>query len=382
MRITKLIPMLLILLLLQGCINPRQIEQTAIINMRGVDLIDEDGERIVETTIVPYIFDPNAPEMTSLLIGRGRTIKEARDDAGKQSPYVLSPGKIEVEFFGKEAAEAGILPFLNPLVRDARVSDIMQLAITNQTARELLELEQQKVKINHTEYFENLIQKEIELDILPLNSLEYFTRISEQVGIDPVLPVIDIVDDQPTLTSIAVFNVDRFVGELTLKESFLINQMRKTVDDTPLEVEVPLENYKDLLSFAGEEIDSMDSIFLSLRLTRGKGRIEIVDMESLTFQAKVNMKLEILETSLPMDIKTEEIIKKLEQDIETYYLKKYEELFEKLQAFNSDAFGIGRKYVATRKGSKTTDEEWREMFPNTTLEFDINVTIKNFGSID
>lgn len=382
MRIIKLFLLLMILFLLQACLETRNIEEAAIINTRGVDLIEEGGGRMVETTIVPYIFDPSAPEMTNMLVGRGHTIKEARDDAGKQSPYFLSPGKISVEFFGKEAAEAGILPFLNTLVRDARVSDIMQLAVTNQTARELLELEQHNVKTNQKEYLEDLISKEVEIDTLPQNTLEYFTRLAEQIGIDPILPVIDIVDDRPTLTTAAVFKNDQYVGEISLKESFMINQLRKTVAGTSLEVNVPPENYQDLVAYDGEIMKKEDSIYITLILNRGKGRIDIVDSDSLAYQADISMEVQLLETSVPMDIKTKEASEKLERDIEKYFVKGYENLFTKLQEFHSDAFGLGRIYTATRQGSKTTDKEWREMYEEATMEFNVDVTIINYGAID
>ena len=382
MRSAKLLPLFILIVLLQACLEPRQIEESAIINTRGVDLIDEGENRMIETTIVPYIFDPHAPEMTSLLVGKGHTIKEARVEAGKQSPYPLAPGKISIEFYGKEAAESGILPFLNTLVRDATVSDIMQLAVTNQTARELLETEQQSVKLNRTEYLQDLMSKEVEKGTLPRNTLEFFTRLVQQVGIDPILPVIDVVEGKPTLTSAAVFRADRYVGNISIKESFMANLLRRRLRGTPLDVGVPFENYQDEVAYKGEVTENEDSIYLSLMLNTGKGRIKIVDADSLAFKADITMKLELLETSVPMNIKSENTSRKFERDIEKYFVREYENLFAKLQEVNSDALGLGRKYIASRKGSKTTDKEWMEKYQNATMEFNIDVTIINFGAID
>lgn len=382
MRTAKLLPLFILIVLLQACLKTSEIEELAIINMRGVDQINEGGKNIIETTIVPYIFDPNASEMTSLLIGRGKTIKEARLEAEKQSPYPLVPGKISVEFYGKEAAEGGIIPYVNTLVRDATVSDIMQLAVTNQTARELLETEQQSVKINRIEYLEDLMKKEVKKGTLPRNTLEFFTRLVQQVGIDPMLPVIDMIDGKPTLTGVAVFRKDRYVDNITLKESFMTNLLRRRLSGTLVDAEVPFENYVDEIAYKGELTENEESIYLSLMLHRGKGKIKITDFDSLAFKADITMKLELLETSVLMDIKTENTSQKFERDIEKYFVKEYEKLFAKLQEVRSDAFGLGRVYVASRKGSKTTDKEWIEKYQDAKVDFNIDVEIVNFGTID
>lgn len=381
MRKTVLLPFILMMICFQGCIPPNQIEDTAIINARGVDLIEVEGERIIETTIVPFLFDPNAEEMTNILVGRGKTIKGAREDAAKQSSYLLSPGKINIEVYGKEAAEAGIMPFLNTLIRDARVSDQIQLAVTNHTARELLEIELETITINTTEYLQDLSAKEVEQDKLPNNTLIYYTRLVEQVGIDPVLPIIDIIDGLPMLVGVALFQYDKYVGSVTLDESFLINLLRKSVGETPLNASVPAEAYEMSDDYHGEMTDE-DLMHVFLNMKSGKGKLELVDEDELTYKAKVTLKGEVLETSKPIDFESEQVSKQLEGDIEDFFETEYEELFAKLQELQSDAFGLGRLYAATRKGSETTHEEWREMFLDTTIDFEVDFKITNYGTIE
>lgn len=381
MRKTVLLPFILMMICFQGCIPPNQIEDTAIINARGVDLIEVEGERIIETTIVPFLFDPNAEEMTNILVGRGKTIKGAREDAAKQSSYLLSPGKINIEVYGKEAAEAGIMPFLNTLIRDARVSDQIQLAVTNHTARELLEIELETITINTTEYLQDLSAKEVEQDKLPNNTLIYYTRLVEQVGIDPVLPIIDIIDGLPILVGVALFQYDKYVGSVTLDESFLINLLRKSVGETPLNASVPAEAYEMSDDYHGEMTDE-DLMHVFLNMKSGKGKLELVDEDELTYKAKVTLKGEVLETSKPIDFESEQVSKQLEGDIEDFFETEYEELFAKLQELQSDAFGLGRLYAATRKGSETTHEEWREMFLDTTVDFEVDFKITNYGTIE
>lgn len=378
MRKVNFLLLLILVILLQACLAPTQIEETAIVNIRGVDLIEENQERMLETVIVPYIFDPVVQETTILLTGRGKTLKEARDDAGKESSYLLSPGKITLELYGKEAAEQGILPFVSALVRDARVSDKMLLAVTNQTAREIIELTYEQITINKSEFFKDLINKETRQNKLPISELINVARYIEEPGVDPLLPVIDDVEGQPTLVGAAVFHDDRYVLEISLEDSFLVNQMRRNVSKTLLNASVPLENYRDHL--IGEIPADTEELQISMHLTKGNGKLKIIDQDSLAFEAKIKMRLEVLETSIPLEINTKKISDQLKNDIESYYKQKYEELLTKLQDVKSDAFGIGRKYIATRKGSKTTGKEWDEKYRDVSVEFSVDVEIINTGA--
>lgn len=382
MRTAKIILLIVSILFLPACVAESRLEQTAIINSRGVDLIEGNGKKIIETTIIPFIFDPNADESTSLLIGRGDTIKEARSEAEKLSPFPLEPGKINMDFYGPEAAKAGILPFLNTLIRDARVSDRMQLAITPNSAREFLEKKQNLISENTTEYLKDLTRKEVEASILPRHSLEYFSRLVTQVGIDPVLPILSFKEGKPAVIGIALFEDDRYVGEASLGESFLINQLREKTNNSPIEAMVPANKYEDVIVYESEYTENEQFVYLSFNLKKGTGKIKIDDFDTLRFKAKINMRADLLETSIPMDIKDEKMIKRLEKDIEAYYQKEYETLFKKLQEVKSDAFGVGRTYVATRQGSKTTNKEWREKYPNASMDFDVEFKIIHIGTID
>ncbi|MHA6251598.1 Ger(x)C family spore germination protein [Oceanobacillus sp. CAU 1775] len=378
-----LLLLLVVIFILQACIPTSQIEQTAIINARGIDLVEEEDDgKFIETTIIPYIFDPQAQEIIDIISGKGTTIKGAREDAEKKTSFELSPGHIRVEVYGKEAAESGILSFVNTLIRDARVSEMMLLAVTNQSAKEVLETERQ-IDVNAAQYLQDLISKEIYQDALPGVTLHDFTRTVEQVGIDPILPLIEVIDEFPTLNGAALLHIDKYVGEIPIEDAFLVNLFRKNVKRTPLEAHVPTEEFREYISDVdGDREEENEKIHVFLSLITGKSKLKLVDQEALKYKVEINLKVELLETSALIDIKTRSTKKKLEKNIENFYKEKYETLFAKLQEHNSDAFGLGRLYNATRKGSGLTNEEWTKQFPETTLEFDINVKILNTGTID
>lgn len=382
MRLVKLMIILSLVAWLSGCVEPTRVEEAGIINTRGIDIGEEDGQRVIEISIMPLIFDQHSEETTTVINGRGKTVKEAREDAGYKVSSHLTPGKIVVDIYSKEAAKAGLLPLLNTLVRDARVSDTMQLIISNQTARELLETEQENIKLDKLEYFHDIVKKEVDADILPRNTLEYFTRYIERVGTDPILPVMDLVDGRPSLIAGGVFQNDQYVGEITLEETFLVEQMRRRVSRSPLRADIPAVNYLQEITSDEELTGSKEQISLSLQLRSGRGQIEIESLEELAFRGNIWMKVKLLETSVPMDIGSPEIIGKIERDLRTYYEEKYENLFQKVQELGSDVFWLGRQYTATREGSGTSIEEWRKKYADATIEFNVDVTVMHYGTID
>lgn len=383
MQIIKLL-FFLCLFLLTACLPTMQIEESAIINTRGVDIVEENGIQMIETTIVPYLFDPNATDISIILTGRGNTIKQARVDAGSGSSFRLTPGQIRLELYGKEAAEIGILRYLNTLIRDARVSETMQLAVTDLTAREILESEQEFVSINTSQYLQDLVQKEIDRGSLPDNRLQIFARSVEKVGLDPILPILADGGKRPYLDGAALFRGDRYVARITLQEAFLVNLFFKHVKETPLEIAVPLENYRDEVVQISKDAPVEEDmwIYIYLSLISGHGKIKLTDKDDLSYLANIKMRAELLETSFPMKFKTKEVAHRLEKDIEKDLLKKFEKLFAKLQEANTDAMGLGQIYKATRAGSKMTELEWLEKFPNVTMDFNIDFSIVNLGTSD
>src|SRR5690625_6337261 len=104
-----------------------------IITARGTDLRDDKS---IEATLVIFQFDVQSDSITKVLSGKGKTITGAEENANLGSPFNLTSGKVQIELYGKEAAENGLIPYLDPLQRDAAVSNTMYLAIGDPRSEE------------------------------------------------------------------------------------------------------------------------------------------------------------------------------------------------------------------------------------------------------
>src|SRR5699024_3711393 len=170
-----------------------------------------------------------------------------------------------------------------------------------------------------------------ERNTLPNNSLHAFIRNVDKIGIDPTLPIIDIKDNYPKIVGSALFQQDKYVESISFSDAFLINIMLNHVKGSPLEASIPYENYQDEIDKRFSETSASEEfIYLSLWLTKGNGKIKLKDKGQLHYQADIKMTAELLETSVPMEVRTKEITQKLEKDIEQYYGSQFENLFTKM----------------------------------------------------
>lgn len=379
MQKLKIFPLLALFTFLAACVQTQELETLGIINTRGVDLYEEESsDEMLETTLIVFQFDIQHSAMTNTIIEKGKTIKGARKRANYHISYNLVPGQISVELFGRELAERGLYSYLNGLIRDARDNDTAYFAITDSTAKEVLTAGQENVAINIGQYLQNLIEKEMDEGRLPETSVTRFGHMQTEIGIDPVLPIIDLVNNKPTLTGLAVFQEDKYVDRISMKDALLVNLMKKTLKDTLIEITLPAKPFAPYIQF--DPKDDVEEISLMLTILKGKSKISLTDKENLQYETDINLRLNVNEISRFITI-NEKSFKLLEKEIEKKLKKDYETLLKKLQEINSDVIGYGKYYAATLREKDLTNEEWREKFPEISVKYNVKVKIENYGTI-
>ncbi|WP_067724930.1 Ger(x)C family spore germination protein [Oceanobacillus damuensis] len=380
MQNKKVLLIILPFILLSACVQQRPIESLSIIHTRGVD-ISEDERYNIESTLITFQFDAQTDEITTQITGKGNTIKEALGDAGYQTRYELTPGQIRLELYGKEAAQDGISQFLSTLVRDARVSDIMFFAVSDRPASEVLTKGQTQLAPNVGQYLHQLLEKEVEEDSIPMATLYDFNRKMTAIGQDPVLPVLDLDEnDSPGMTGLAVFQDDKYIGKVSLKEAYLINLFEKKTKSAPLDLTLPLKPFLEHIA-EGYEANDEEEMHIRLIVEHGKSNTELVDDEKLAFKTDISLEADLYEISETINVDKEAIVDLLEKESEKAIETLYDNLLTKLQEFNSDAFGLGTLYRAQKRDSELTTEEWREKFPGVTVDFHVKMDINHYGTI-
>lgn len=378
MKIRILTMLLLISILLMGCVEPEQIEQIGIINARGLDALEND---LLETTIVIYQFSSESDSISKSRSGKGYTVRSAMEDTEHTTSFRLSPGKIKVEMFGKEIVEKGIFPYLDTLTRDAQMSDMMFLTISDTTAKEILSIDENIMSKNVGQFLYELIKNETTDHNIPRKTLHDFFRIYYEVGQDNVLPIFEIYEEVPRQKAIAILQDDKLVGEIESENGILINLMNSTITRQIVEVNLPIEPFKEYIE-KREKPSHSDVFHTAYRIEKGNSKTKVIDKEKLHFQTDTEIKMRLLEQSAGVLIRDEHVIKLLEDEVEKKLVSRFEDLLKKLQELNADPFGYGRYYRIQQKDGKLKEDEWREKFPHIKVDFKVKVEIIRHGIID
>ncbi|MEC5423747.1 Ger(x)C family spore germination protein [Virgibacillus sp. C22-A2] len=371
--------LIILLVLLTACVPTRELERLGIINTYGIDISNsQDGQ--IESTLIVFQFDAQAENVTKTLSGLGYTVKGARENANTKSSYILSPGQVRLMLYGKEAAEEGIFNYVSPLVRDARVPATMLLAVTNTTAKEVLTLGQENTSINVGQYLHDLIEQEYSEDLIPRVTLHDFTHKLAAVGEDPILPVINLVEDIPQLTSIGIFKDDKYVEEISIPDALWLNLFHKRVQSAPLELRLTREPFKEYIQSQNGPQSDKEDIHIVIDIS-GSSHTKITHTDELRYKTDINLEIDLREFSEELMIEDEQVADVLEKEVERAIKANYETLLEKLQEINSDPFGFGQIYRAKNRNSPLTQDKWREKFPDISVEFNVNVKLKNYGTV-
>ncbi|MGY0693823.1 Ger(x)C family spore germination protein [Virgibacillus sp. FSP13] len=368
--------LLLLTILLTGCIQTKTIEDLGIINTRGVDLIEDNQ---LDTTLVIFKFDAKKQEVSKIVSGKGNTIKNARQHASYNTRFQLTPGAIDLEIYGKNAAKKGIMRYLDTLNRDARVSDTMSLAVSDTTAKEIIMSGEKSGIPNTGRYLHNLVKKNIKENVIPRVNLHDFVHFYFDKGRDPFLPSLGVKDGKPVLSSLAIFQDDRQVGQIPMKKAFYITMFNQTIKDLYIEIPLPLKPFtKYAYNMNKEELNS-NHFYTLLTVLNGKNKTKITDVKNLEFQTKVDLEVSLLEMTEQISVKEQAAIKIMEKEIEKVIKHQYEKLLSDLQTLNADPFGYGSIYKANRPGGKLKRTEWRDKFPTIDVDFKVNVKILRHG---
>ncbi|WP_449354130.1 Ger(x)C family spore germination protein [Virgibacillus natechei] len=376
-RRSKFLPLLLTLILLTGCVPTKEIETLAIINAYGVDIAEDNPEQLDVTSIVLQ-FSDQADSITQTLSGTGSTIREAFQSTGSKTSFYPHPGQIRLVLYGKETAQNGILPYLNTLVRDSRVSEMLYPAVSNTTAKELLTTRQESTGIDIAQHLQGIIEKEIKENSIPDVSFYHFNRVHQSSGEDPMLPLIGIKENKPELIGMALLRDTKYVGDISLDDAFLVNLFRNKIHDKPFNLPLPKEPFSQYIEDTQDEEEILN---IDLLITDGRSNTKLTDVDQPRFQTNIILEANLLETSEEMVIKNEHVFNLLEKEIEKEIKSQYEELLINLQEVNSDPFGLGKLYRVHKENGTLTPEEWHEKFPDAVVDFNVDVELNNYGTV-
>lgn len=372
----KLLCLSMLLSLLFGCVPPQQLENLGIIYAGGIDRTD-DGK--LQLTAVINQFEPQSKNLTKIVSGEANTLKGASENANLETNFRLATGKLAIDIFGRETAEQGLSAYIDALARDSNIPNTVYLAVSQTTAKELLTIQNKAISVNSGQFLHDVIEKNSRDDLFPVMTLFKFQSRMFDVGRDPILPMFELKGDIPKMTGIALFKDDRYVGKISMNDKYMINLLEKKIKEERFEMALPAKALKKVRRGSmNEDKKYIDMVF---EIVKGNGDIDIANMDKLQFTTDINMDVTLLESTEELDFKNKKALRAVEKEIQKLLAAKYERMLTHLKKLNVDILGYGDVYRAHKKGSKLTKSEWRRLYPDIKVKFNIDVNLLGHGEL-
>ncbi|HLR36394.1 MAG TPA: Ger(x)C family spore germination protein [Tissierellales bacterium] len=354
-------------IILVGCWDMEEINQRIFVSSIGIDFNEEgkEGEgNYIVTYVYPNIYalgkEPTQKEERFVVSTVSQTLFDSSRHLATRidKPFYFKHLKVIVigeEFLKHEDLVKQVLDGLN---RDSRINRNVKIAVTDGTAKEILEIKPKQEPITGA-YLNDVIEN---------NSQS--SRFTPQ-----------------TLT--------RLTKEFDISDVTLAPKVKKVKDDLVISGAAILRDYK-LIGWIGEEENR------TLAMMKSKVKTELIDVSVEDFtvsyvitgvKAKNDVSLEDEKIKASFDIHTEgyiqqytfeggkntfqdDFIEKVEREVEKKLKEEAEKLVHHMQTYHkADIFGIG-EYLSKHHPKVWEDvgKDWDEIF--VTVDFEINVTSK------
>lgn len=378
--------LLLVVLLLTGCWNKRELNELAIVTAVGVDKTDEFIEISVQIVNPSQIAPKNSTSFQVPVFtyhAKGRTLFEAIRKLTTLTPRKPYYAHAQVIIIGEEMAEYGMNSILDLFQRDPEGrSDFNIIVAHESTAQDILSILTPLEDIPASKMLKSLKDSE---DVLGTTESVILDDLIESLGsIDhsAVLPSIHILGDADAgknssniekmdspanlkYSGLAVFKNYKLIGFLTEEESkyynFLHNHIKGTVQKVPC---------SEKGKISAEVLNSSTKVTGSIKNDKPSIHIQ-VDLEQ-----------NIAEISCPIDITKPETIDVINKETSKLVQENLEQTLHTIQkTYQADILKFSE--VLHRKDHqawKRIKKDWDTLYPNLPVQIEVNVKTKGIGT--
>ena len=326
----------IIILLLTGCYDRKELNNIAILTATEINKID--NEFMVKAQVVnPQSADKTTTTQAPFIVyvGRGKSIQEAYRNIKLQSSRYLYPDHLQIMIIGEEIAKEDINEIMDFYLRDPSVrtefkvligrnEDILSLVtpideLSSSSILGTLEVSNKFLGVANMVTFNELASMRLNPNreiIMPSIILENKSGIEDKIeNTDKTT-----IDSMYKIGGLAIFKDNKLVGYLSNKESITYNIVMGAVENTI----VPYECAKDK--------------YISLEMIDNKTKINI---KNKIIYIDIKQSFTINELNCDIKLNDYKEIAKLENEL-AYYLERVitDDINKIRNNYNADVFGF------------------------------------------
>ncbi|WP_102275583.1 Ger(x)C family spore germination protein [Cytobacillus massiliigabonensis] len=364
------------LFLLTACVQERYLEKQGLITAVGYDLLEDNK---LFGSIVVLLFNPTAPNFSIVLKEETNTSKGIRGKLTLDTSHNLVSGQLRTAIFGRELAEKGISSMVDSLNRDATIGNMVYMMISETTAEDVIEFNEIIKKNNDVgTYLYNLIKHNIDTEEITSNTLHEFMHDFQDIGNDPILPIIQMKNNRVGISGIALFHDDRLVDTMPISRKFYLKLLVNRYREGGLEIKLSKNGFQKI---TGDKLLGQlnnDHFFLVLDSIESNKKISLKGGENLKFKVDIDITFRLLEVSEKLDLGDPNVIKQLEKAINNEIKHNIEQTLNQLQEVQSDPVNFAGVYQEHSR-QKLTQEKWDDLYNKATFSIHIHSKLKSTG---
>ncbi|MDD2418211.1 MAG: Ger(x)C family spore germination protein [Oscillospiraceae bacterium] len=362
-----------------GCYDIRELDSLYIVTGMAMDKAEQPG--LIEVSV--QIAKPGAlgsggggdkkggggeEKATIIIDSVKRNVIEALEALRHDSSRTLFMHHNQVLIFGREQAEAGILPYLDASMRDQETRLEVMVLVADEKAKDVLNTEIKAEKYSAVGIRRMVDNKRSISKFFGIDLLTLVSKLTEETT-SPLLPIIKIVEEEDltrlSLTGMAVFKKDKMIGKITEYQlrgySWVMGELKSGY------LPVKLKQGSSVM-YVKSSKNKLNTIF------KPDGKpIMSMEIEGV-FSVGELMGFE--------EMDTKQIVDELKKGAEQAIRKEIMSCFKSVQSMKADIYGFG-DYINKHhpKKWKTLKPQWEELFPSLELDLKIKVEIKDTGKI-
>lgn len=376
----KLILLLIIILILPGCYNYKELNEIAISSAMGIDKINDEyiiTIQIINTEKNNENSNAGQTKFTNYE-GRGKNIQEAIRNLTNNVPKHIYPNSMQILIINEEIAKEGIYDILDFFFRKTESNkQVYPLISKNTKANDILNTITPIVTLNSNKIKDSLILNSTYYGVSKPITLEELLKIYLNPNKEFTLPSIYIknnnkdydnlenlektnTDTTIILGPTAIFKSDKLIGYLTEEESINLNIYNNSVENAILTTNCDENNY-------------------SIELTNIKTKTSI---NNNTANININADGRLVEITCNYDLENNKIIDEMNKKSEENLNNKITETINKIiNEYNSDVLGFMDKlYKYNYKFYNKINNKY-EYFKNLKINVNSKININSKGNL-
>lgn len=368
---------LIILLLLTGCWNYRELNDYAIVTGMAIDYVDNQ----YEVSLLFSSSKKSEKEQDSIITiysDKGDTIYEAIKKISLSIPKEIYISHLSTVIISEDLARNGLNPVLDYLLREPQSHQNFYIIISKDSkAKDILSVLSPMADYSSQNITSTIkITEQLQGRITNANFNKFVSKIIQK-GINPISNSITLIGDkkngtkkeeqensitsaQTKLDTIGIFKDDVLIDWANTDESIGINMLLGDVK--VLYFDLPCKDKKTVITTNSYKIKN----------TINKNKI-IVNISS---KGMIN------EVGCNIDLQDSKVIKKLQKEAKNKMEEYAYKAINKSKNLKTDIFGYGNIIYKKYPKYFNSIEDWNDYFPNLDIVVNIDFKLQEKGALE